>query len=159
MATLIGNDVMLWVKDSSNGTYNSIAGATNCTLDINQDILEVASKDNGQWIENIAGNLSWSMSSEALFTLTPANASQHTLPDLYDLMKNHTQIYVTFGTINTGANVTVDFDNGINEDEDWSPSATYQRAGTAYISELSLNGGDGEIATFSITLTGVGALS
>lgn len=135
-----GDDLMLFDKDKK-----SIAFATNHSLSIAGDATDVSSKDHGIWKANSVNKLSWEITSENLYTTEGYDA-------MFDNMVSRTPITVFWGLKNESGNVSVadgDFEN-------WTTDGTY--TGTVVITSLSANANTGENATYSVTLTGTGAI-
>ena len=145
---LRGGDLMLFVKDGTG--YTSIAFATNHTVTVNAEAAEISCKDAGIWGASIVNKLSWEIQSENLYCTQEYSK-------LFDLMTAREAVEVTFGvpTENAAKKLT-----GIESPtEAWHYNAdgedTYK--GKAVITSLTLNAQDGDNATFSCTLTGVGS--
>lgn len=137
-----GDELMLFNNEKS------IAYATSHTLTINGNTIDISSKDHGFWGASEMGNITWEITSENLFT-------ESYYEQLFDAMINKTPLTVAFGFAS-------DWDvNGLSGNQtDYSldkSSAFY--SGQAYITSLTANANTGENATFSITLTGSGALN
>lgn len=139
-----GTDLMLFVKGSGS-TYNTIAFATSCQLTVNAASLETSSKDSGKWTSKQASKLSWSMTSDNLFTIEEFNT-------VFDKLVARTPIEVIF-TLCTNA----DSDTGMPS-EGWKKDDGKGYKGTAIITALSANAADNENATFNISLEGCSAL-
>ena len=144
---VLGTELMLF-KDGK-----ALAAATACKLTLNANTLETSSKDSGKWTSNQPAKLSWSCSSDNLFTIA----------DYADLMEkciNRETIQVMFTTAH-------DFNNrdGLDDGKgDWQISTSgdtnYMAAweGDAIITSIDMNAPDGDNATYSISMTGSGAL-
>lgn len=141
-----GKDLMLFISDSVSGTYKSIGAATNCSIEVTMDTKETTTKDSasGHWATSTANKLSWSASSDNLFTTTPDGEGYD---ELYAAMVAREPIFVKFGQ------TTKSFAAGTG----WTvASSSYQ--GSAYITALSLSAGSDDSASFSVSLTGIGEL-
>ena len=129
----------------------SIAYATSHVLTITGNTVDIASKDHGFWGASEVGSLTWEITSENLYT-------QDAYDELFDAMVACTPIDVAFGKV-------LNYDkNGIdNSTKNWAPDTTPTtgsvKYGKAVITSLVCNANTGENATFSITLTGQGAIS
>lgn len=139
---LKGDELMLFKNKKS------IAYATSHVLTITGNTVDIASKDHGFWGASEVGSLTWEITSENLYT-------QDSYDELFDAMVAAEPIDVAFGKVK-------DYNkNGIdNSTKNWEPDTTDGvKYGKAVITSLVANANTGENATFSITLTGQGALT
>ena len=140
MATIIkGDELMLFKNDQS------LAFATAHTLTISGSTIDISSKDHGYWGASEIGNITWEITSENLYTDADYDA-------LFTSMINKQKVTVKFGH---ASNYDV---NGLGELAYWSPATTDFYTGEAFITSLTANANTGENATFSVTLSGAGAL-
>ena len=142
MATglLNGTDLLLKVG-SGNANEVVLAFATSCSLEISTDEIDQTNKDSVGWKSIIQGTRSWSVSADAMYQ-NEAEASKKAFTDFFANVENRSKVYVELtiaGASNSDANVFY--------------------SGEAYVSSLSVNGGTEDQATWSISLTGTGALS
>lgn len=135
---VLGTELMLF-KDGK-----ALAAATACKLTLNANTLETSSKDSGKWTSNQPAKLSWSCSSDNLFTIEDYE-------DLMDACIARTPIEVQFSTVQNP-----DSDFGKPEDGWLSENNGYK--GDAIITSIDMNAPDGDNATYSISMTGSGAL-
>lgn len=145
MSKIKGGNLMLFVDGKS------IAYATNHTLEISGETKDTSNKDEGggNWASEEVGLLSWSATSENLYSMDGAGNNYE---DLFDLMIAKTPIAAVFCLRNEADSVTTVPQNG------WTTS-TPKYQGNVVITSLSLNAPNGEYATFTANFTGVGALS
>lgn len=136
-----GDELMLFTGE------HSIAYATAHTLTINGNTIDISSKDHGFWGASEIGNITWEITSENLYTDTHYDS-------LFDSMINKTPITVAFGF---ASDWDVNGLTGNNTQYDLDKTKNYY-SGKAYVTSLVANANTGENATFSITLTGSGAL-
>lgn len=133
----------------------SIAFATSHTLELSLDTREISTKDNGgKWSEVEAGIISWTMQSENLVG-NPGEGKGY--DDLVDAMIARQPVDVVFALEGDSTN----YDGGKLDavpSTGWKPKTGNGRKGKALITSVSLNAPNGEYATMSISLTGVGAL-
>ena len=140
MATIIkGDELMLFKNDQS------LAFATAHTLTISGSTIDISSKDHGYWGASEIGNITWEITSENLYTDADYDA-------LFSAMINKQKVTVKFGH---ASNYDV---NGLDTLSYWSPATTGLYTGEAFITSLTANANTGENATFSVTLSGAGAL-
>ena len=143
-ATIVkGDELMLF-----DAAGHSIAYATNHTLTISGDTQDISSKDHGVWGATSVNKISWEITSENLYT-------EGAFDTLFTSMVSRAPITVYFGMKDPTA-------TGTPADGDiayWSQYAGHTYTGKAYITSLTANANNGENATFSITLTGVGTFA
>ena len=143
-STIVKGDELMLFKDNK-----SLAYATSHTLSITGNTVDISSKDHGYWGASEIGNITWEITSENLYV-------DSEFDNLFTAMVAKSPITVTFGHAdNYNA-------NGLGDSStNWIPYASvgakyYQ--GPAIITSLQANANTGENATYSITLTGNGAL-
>ena len=138
-----GSKLMLFLGGTA------IACATSHTLSISIDTTESStkSKDNhaGAWKTYEASDMSWTVSSENLYSTGGVGKS---FEDLYTLKGQAVDIIFT-----TATETDLDVPEG-----GWTPKANTGYKGKAIITSLELSAPDGENATFSVNLQGTGAL-
>ena len=138
-----GDEIMLF-KDGK-----SLAYATSHTLSITGNTVDISSKDHGYWGASEIGNITWEITSENLYVDSEFDG-------LFTAMVAKSPVTVTFGHAdNYNANGLGD--SSTNWIPDTSVGAKYYQ-GPAIITSLQANSNTGENATYSITLTGAGAL-
>ena len=140
---ILGSELMLFIKDAS-GNTNALAAATSCKLTLNANTLETSSKDSGKWTSNHAAKLSWTCSSDNLFTIKD-------YADLMDACIDRKEIEVQFSTVK-------DFDTKDGVEDGWEAESNGY-TGMAIITSVDMNASDGDNATYSISMTGSGALT
>lgn len=136
---ILGTDLMLFKKTKA------LAAATSCQLTINANTLETSSKDSGKWTANQAAKLSWTASSDNLFTIEDYTS-------LVDLMITREEVELQFSTCSNS-----DSENGVPEDG-WTASTDGYK-GKAIITSIDANAADGENATYTVSFTGTGSLT
>lgn len=142
MSKIKGGDMMLFLGG------NSIAYATSHTLSINGDTQDTSNKDEGggDWASNEVSKLSWSATSENMYSIDGAGDN---FDDLFDLMVKKEPITATFSK---KSETTTDVPEG-----GWTASKP-DYEGKVVITSLELNAPNGEYATYTVQFTGVGAL-
>lgn len=152
-----GNDLNLYLVDLEGSAMTSgkvstakvVAYAQSCSLEINADTLDVTSKLSCRWNAVLPGNGSYTVSSDSLYCLkSSADAnSAVTVDDLFEAMVDGENIgWVIAKDSSTECGVVSGPDT--TQPYYW---------GEAAITSLSITGGNNEIATSSISLTGSGA--
>ena len=152
-----GNDLWLYLVDlGTGGTMTSgmvedakvVAYAQSASLEINADTLDVTSKLSCRWSSVLPGNASYTVSADALYCLQSAAAANSavTVDDLFEAMVEGDNIGWVLAQDSSEVCGTVG-------GPDTSKPYYF---GEAAITSLSITGGNNEIATSSITLTGSG---
>ena len=142
MANIIkGDDLMLFDESGK-----SLAFATNHTLSISADAVDVSSKDHGIYGASEVNKITWEITSENLYT-------ENSYDELLEKMLERKPITVYFGTKKES-----DPDKTVADgDYDaWSGAKGY--SGKVLITSLTANANSGENATYSATFTGTGKL-
>lgn len=143
-----GRDLMLF--DSSGHAY---AFATNHTFSMTAETTDISTKDHGKWGASEVAKYSWEITSENLYTVEDYDS-------LFTSMIAGSAITVRFGLKGAAADVA----EGLNPAEGstalgyWQSGNTYY-TGKVIITSLVANANNGENATYSLTLTGVGSIS
>lgn len=135
-----GTDLILRVGGTSSNDH-PIAFATSCSLEISMDEIDQTNKDSAGYKSIIGGLRSWSVSSDALYQ-NEAESSRTGFIELWDKIENRTKVYVELSV--TGGS---------------SADSNKYYHGEAYVTSLSVNGGTEDQATYSVSLTGSGALT
>lgn len=150
---VMGEKVQLWVKDSG-ATPTCLAMATSLSVEISADATDISSKDSGRWASSLLGKISWTASASNLFTV--ADYSK-----LIDVMVANTPIEIVFATVKNYDTVT----SGKTDEEGmftntptvWESNDDMYH-GKVIVNSISLSANNGEVATYDVSFTGVGAL-
>lgn len=151
----MGEKVQLWVKDNKSGaTPTCLAMATSLSVEISADAVDIASKDNGRWAASLLGKISWTATASNLFTVSDYGK-------LVDVMVANTPIEIVFATVKNYDTVT----SGSTDAEglyngtpaNWQSSDDLYH-GKVIVNSISLSANNGEVATYDVSFTGVGAL-
>lgn len=151
MGIIKGSDMMLFCKEGT-GTVKSIAQATNHTLNISADTVDISTKDihRGEWKASEVNMLSWTASSE---NLVADDAQGYNYSKLLQLMTSRTKITGYFGLADTSKSTDGNVPSG-----GWINKSTDYMTGEMVITNLTLNAPNGDNASFSVDFTGVGPL-
>jgi len=141
----LGNELFVYTSDTSTGTAAPFAYSTECTLSISANQIDTSNKQSGIWASALPGQLSWSVSTSALYT------DQNNYKTMFDKFAAREPIYVSFGEVTSLGDASTAMDTALLK------SAGYYQ-GTAYITSLELNAGNGDVASFSVEFTGEGQL-
>jgi len=146
-----GSDLMLFISGASG--YNSVAFATNHTLNISTSVSDTSNKDVGAglWSSTAVRQLSYTISTENLYSIGAYDK-------LYDAMIAKTPLKVCFAP----KDATQATAEGNAPAGGWSPEmapTTTRYEGNAVITSLNTTAQNGDNATFTCELAGVGALT
>ena len=133
MALINGTDLILKVG-TSDSTEAIVAHATNCSLDLSMSERDITTKDSAGWKQIEGGLREWNVSTDALYDATAL------FETLFDLVEGNTLIFIEF-TLQS------------------PETGEYIYTGEGYISSLALSGGVEDTATYSVSITGTGALT
>jgi TP901-1 family phage major tail protein len=130
MAKVAGVDVLLYASTDGGTTKQVVGGQSGATLNRETNIIEVTSKESG-WAENLSGVKSWSIECEGYVVVDDT-------------------AYTALETA---------WENGEEIDVEIVVPSGSTYSGKALIGEFPLEAPQDDAMTFSITLTGSGALS
>lgn len=154
-----GNDMYLYITlPDSAGTISTsttaskvVAYATSCSLQVDAETIDVSSKLSCRWNAVVQGNASYTVSADALYCLKGSadSNSAYTIDHLFEAMVEGKNVgwfiaqdqSTTCGTI-SGPDTTKPY-----------------YYGTAAITSLSIEAGNNEIVSSSISLTGDGKVN
>ena len=151
-----GNDLNLYLVELGDSAMTSgmvssakvIAYSTSCSFEISSDSIDVTSKLSCRWNANVQGNASYTLSSDALYCLqSSASANNaYTVDDLFEAMCDGENVGWVLAKDSSSECGTIS-----------GPDTTgICYFGEAAITSLSITGGNNEIASSSIQLTGSG---
>lgn len=135
---LNGTDLQVYVA----GTL--VAYSTNCSININHSLRSTSSKSCGGWDENMEGMRNWDLSCDALYAWLQPDGSAITGLTLSEL-------FTTYMATRTSFTVTFGVTTSATEDTKYT--------GTAWITSLSLTAPLEDTSTYSVSMTGSGALT
>lgn len=152
-----GDDIMLFIPVvvGNTTTYKSIAYATNHTLTLSAETVDVNSKDHGEWGSTTVNKINWTVNTENLYT-------DEDFDMLFELMLNKTPIKIVFGAKAEANTVIVadgDAENYTPANGDATHTNAYMKEGNAIITSLTANTPSGDNATFTAEFQGTGALT
>jgi len=146
----IQNATNVAIRVGGTGANNTIGFATSASLSVSMDLRDSTNKQSLRWQENLGGLKSFELSGDAFVDLSGDTATQvndpfesnttetatvKLLPSLYATWEAGTEVDVVFG--NSGKSYT----------------------GKGIITSISIDAGVEENATYSISITGTGALT
>lgn len=138
-----GKDLMVFV-DSGSGA-KCVAYSTQCELDIDSEVTEVAGFNSGKWKEYIPGRCGWRVSTVQLLSDEALNRN-----DYIAILDEGKSVYLVFSTVGESADR--------RNPDSVVPDYAFARRGYAYISRLTYVGSNGNVATFQAEFVGSGKL-
>lgn len=135
-----GEEMYLYVTSEN----KPLAFATTCAIQIDGETIDTSNKMSGRWNSNLAGKNGYTISSDALFTQTEGLYS-------FDALMAK---MIEGGTIEWTVGKAKDYITGNYELDETKP----HYKGVGFVTSLSLNAGNNEVANCSITITGSGAI-
>jgi TP901-1 family phage major tail protein len=129
----IYNGTAQLIKIGASGSEEALAQLTNCTMSMNQDLFDTTSKESGAWKSVMPGVRDVTYSGEGLADFT--ETGKYNLTDLWTAYNAQSQL-------------RVQFTNGT--------SVFTQQA---YISSMEVTAPMEDVATYTVELTGTGAVT
>lgn len=142
------DDLFLYIY--SGDTAQVVAFATSCSLNVNQDAIDCSSKVSCRWNDNLPGKMSYDISADALYT---QKSGAYSFDSMMASMIAGEPVDWAIGMAQEETGVTCD-----NKTFALDETKEYY-TGTAMISSLSLEAGNGDIAQCSISLQGCGEIT
>ena len=140
---VLGEEMYLYVTSAN----TPVAFATSCSVQIDGETIDTSNKMSGRWNSNLAGKNSYTISTDALYTQETGLFSFDKLMEKMISGGNDAKLEWTIGKAKDYA----------NEDYELDTTKPYY-TGVGFITSLSLNAGNNEVANCSITITGSGAI-
>lgn len=137
-----GRELMLFKKEVE--TYKALGSATNHTLNVSREQVDVSSKDTGMYNDKIPGIVSWSIGIESLYVTEDFDA-------LMDSLLAGEEIEAAFSLASNANAVTGKPKEGWTIDK-----GGYE--GKCVITDLQVNTPHNDKATYTATLTGKGPI-
>lgn len=137
---VLGEEMYLYVTSAN----TPVAFATSCSVQIDGETIDTSNKMSGRWNSNLAGKNGYTISTDALFTQAEGLYSFDALMEKM----------VEGGKLDWAIGKAEDYKTG-NYALD-TDVAYY--SGEGFVTSLSLNAGNNEVASCSITITGSGAI-
>jgi len=114
---------------------NPIALSNNCSLKIKNNLIDITTKDSANWKENMSSIKDWSIEFDGLVSYNSSTISTSFFTQKFD---NSTPFYIQMGVIQAGF--------------------THVFWGEVELERLDLEAGNGEVASYSGSLKGIGSL-
>lgn len=137
---VLGEEMYLYVTSAN----TPIAFATTCSVQIDGETIDTSNKMSGRWNSNLAGKNGYTISTDALFTQA---TGLYSFDSLMEKM-------IEGGKLEWVIGKAKDYKTGDYDLDESKPHYT----GEGFVTSLSLNAGNGEVANCSITITGSGAI-
>lgn len=125
-----------------------VAYATSCSLQVDSETIDTSSKFSCKWQSNMGGKASYSISADALYC---SNTDGISFDKLLEYMVQGEQIEWYMGE-------EADHDGSCETNPHTLDTTKTYYNGKAVVTSVSLEAGNNEIATCSITLTGAGEI-
>lgn len=135
---ILGDDLYLYVTTGN----TPVAFATSCSVQIDGETIDTSNKMSGRWNSNLAGKNGYTISTDALFTQTEGHYS---FDKLMEKMVEGGKLEWAIGRCKDRTTFELD-----------KTKAYY--SGEGFVTSLSLNAGNNEVANCSITITGSGEI-
>ena len=141
---LLGDKILLYLTSGK----TVVAYATSCSLQVDGETIDTSSKFSCKWQNNLGGRNSYTISADALYS---SNESGVSFDDLLAMQIKGEQVewYMGQEAAHSGTCET--------NPHTLDTSKTYFN-GKAIVTSVSLEAGNNEIASCSITLTGAGEI-
>lgn len=140
---LLGEEMYLYVTSAN----TPVAFATSCSVQIDGETIDTSNKMSGRWNSNLAGKNSYTISTDALYTQAEGLYSFDALMKKMISGGSDAKLEWTIGKAKDYANNDYELD---------TTKPHYK--GIGFITSLSLNAGNNEVCSCSITITGSGAI-
>mgnify|MGYP003288380392 CR=1 FL=1 len=139
-----GDELLLYLTTGK----TVVAYATSCSIQVDSETIDTSSKFSCRWASNMGGRASYTISADALYCDAETGIS------FDDLLK-----YMVAGDpIEWYVGQEAAFDGNCDENPHTLDTAKTYYNGKAVVTSVSLNAGNNEIASCSISLTGEGAI-
>ena len=148
-----GDKLNLWlVTGNTEVGYDVLAYATSCSVQVDQETIDTSSKFSCRWNATMGGRASYTISADALYTNATGVTSFDTLLALMLGDKN------VKWAIGQEVEYKVTDQNTCEDNPHTLDTNKPYYTGEALISSVSLEAGNNEIASCSISMTGSGAI-
>lgn len=150
---LINGDKLLLYLTSANTV---VAYATSCSLQIDQETIDTSSKFSCKWNATLGGRCSYTISADALYC-NAANAAANSGISFDSLMALMLEGEAVDWVIGQASGVTAE--TSCEDNPHTLDTTKPYYSGKAVITSLSLEAGNNEIASSSISMTGSGEIT
>lgn len=136
---ILGDDMYLYVTSGN----TPVAFATSCSIQIDGETIDTSNKMSGRWNSNLAGKNGYTISTDALYTQA---TGLYSFDSLMAQMVAGGKLEWTIGKCKDRTTFELD------------KNKPYY-SGEGFVTSLSLNAGNNEVANCSITVTGSGEIT
>lgn len=141
-----GDNLLLYLTSGK----TVLAFATSCSVQVDAETIDVSSKFSCRWANNLNGRASYTISADALYVSNAGDGMS--FDGLLDLMLAGDAVDWYIGE-------EQDFDGDCDANPHTLDTAKPFYTGKAVVTSVSLEAGNNEIASCSITLTGAGEIT
>lgn len=135
---ILGDDMYLYVTSAN----TPIAFATTCSVQIDGETIDTSNKMSGRWNSNLAGKNGYTISSDALYTQA---TGAYSFDALMEKMVEGGKLDWALGKCTDRVSFALD-------------TTKPYYSGEGFVTSLSLEAGNNEVASCSITITGSGEI-
>jgi TP901-1 family phage major tail protein len=135
-----GNDIIVFFQTEDG--WRTLAYGTTCEVDINAELIEIASPNTGLWKESIKGQRTWSGSSAHLMSDVKGEV------EAYEMLDREEPVMIYIGTVQPHYEAQLPED--YVQDKKWSMS------GKAHVKRVTVTANCGSKVTLSLEFEGTG---
>ena len=146
-----GDDLLLYLMGEGDTENKVIAYATSCSIQVDAETIDVSSKFSPVWANNLNGRASYTISADALYCSIKEGQKGISFNELLQYMLKRKAVKWVVGRQIVGDDFVPDAQHALD-------TAQPYYTGDAIVTSVSLEAGNNEIASCSITLTGAGAI-
>lgn len=146
-----GDSLLLYLVSGSSNEV--LAYATSCSVQIDSESLDTSSKFSCKWNSVMGGRASYSISADALYTNASSASANNAVS--FDVLMD---LMVLGNPVNWVIGQEAAFSGSCENNPHTLDSSKPHYTGSASITSLSLEAGNNEIATCSITMSGNGPI-
>ena len=162
MTNYMGEELQIFFGSGSSATV--IACATSCSVNVDADTIDVSCKDTGRYGASKPGKISWTISSDALFTIPANGDTRYGYTKLMDALISGEKVRVSWGTVSgfstyNSASYQADEDGHVFNENNVQKNNDDLYWGYATVGSLQLTADNGALSTYSVTLNGVGKIN
>ena len=140
-----GKDLLVFLQDAG-GAWRTVACSTQCELDVEREVAEVAGFASRRWREYVAGRAGWTVAVQSLLSVEGQSAT-----DWLGMAESGSPVYLSFSTAAPGG------EGGRGDTA--QPDGQVEYRGYALMTRLTYTGQLGAMATFQAEFRGTGSLS
>lgn len=151
-----GDSLLLYLVSGdtvTSGASKVLAYATSCSVQIDSESIETSSKFSCKWNSNMGGRASYSISADALYC--QASSAESNSAVSFDVLM---ELMVAGNPVNWVIGQEAAFTGECKDNPHVLDTSSPYYYGSAAITSLSLEAGNNEIATCSISMSGNGPI-